>query len=1380
MKRLGILILIVVSCCKLSAADKAIHLLLTGRQDRDIMLVGRWLPLETDYGYRLTTIAAGRIWPARTAWDLRWFGGLMPKSETKFITALKAKDRPDVVVLGGQIGRTPRRQAWFYYNHEWRPNAVTEKLRAALIVYVNEGGVLVINSRTLFKTFKVKSNRGGDRGKERVYAWKPGPFDNLVPANESKKSAPFLGGVDKEDWPAWALKKTGKGKCILIELPRPVPFTKPKAHNFSFWHQFFQWAVKGDQAFPISLFLKGPIKDTNTGTPLSIPITSQIWDKTKTVSIKVTITDPFGTARVKRLLSPADIKDQQITIADTSNWPGGIFNIEINSLHADKSVIQTLKTTATILSPLKGSVKIPSMLLRKPELNWTYKIDGQSEKGLKTVLQIIDQNDRVLVSKTVSLNPDNKVEFTGVENLRNFADGSYSLQLRSYKNKVVVAGADSPFFISTKDPMYNQLSFSVWGFGDQSVRTIPLYKETGFNTLWAQSTPPAAMIADGKIQFSMIRHAQPGVTIDADDKAYRDIFRKRFLRPEKGMPVPRVQHPGMVFASTNMEIGIPVDLNAKAIYSTLFQKWLQQHYKTIEALNSSWNSQHKNWQDIKAAMPGRHGPKWKLSKDPKQSARIVDAYLFYIYQCRRQLQTWTDTVHELTDNKRGTSVHSTHWSHVGGIDYGHLINWHSWWSYDTFSWGALLHQPRFGSRPMSSSLWGFMGYPEMISLVGWHCLMNGVRNLDYWASTYPMGFGYPQVKPGNSIYTIRQTETHASRVVKKFISEIKKVESVFVKNEALTSADVAIYGAHQPWIHHYGLLAPLLRNNITPTVTDDLKTLKKFKLVFFGGGEFVSPEITTSLKSFVEAGGTLVTFPGVGRFDLHGKSWATLPGAGLDEVLGFKYPDIVREELPKEKRVFIGEEVVELGEDTVFDPRLKFSETINGSLKGLQLRASHSLRKNRMCPIRTSYRDQLSDKDISKGTKVLARYIDGNFTDMPAVLQRSLGKGQIFHLNLVQPHNNYHNSYHKDHSGFGFESIDESNQLIAALLKTAKAVPAASIRDMSDKPIPQIYARSMGSKNSKVRYLAAVSDYRQGQSHAFDSKTGNQAKEKVVISEKAISYSPNETAFYRCDKAAKAEASFNINQVGRYQLWVNVYFDRKNAVKGEANSMRILIDGKEKNPYVWHEEDARRYEIKESKELNTEEKIFGNTYRTNQWVWVSGLNYNLTKGKHTISFIAREGPVQIRGAMLINPPGILTKVSLDPKFKTQTVVDVISGKQIKLTGQSFTARFAPGEGRLFALLPYPISDLSLSTAKTIKPGDDIVCKIALADPSQKHSLALTVTANGKHLSYLDQILQTGKTTVTLKTALNDPKGKWIITVRDLSTGQSISKTVDVK
>lgn len=123
------------------------------------------------------------------------------------------------------------------------------------------------------------------------------------------------------------------------------------------------------------------------------------------------------------------------------------------------------------------------------------------------------------------------------------------------------------------------------------------------------------------------------------------------------------------------------------------------------------------------------------------------------------------------------------------------------------------------------------------------------------------------------------------------------------------------------------------------------------------------------------------------------------------------------------------------------------------------------------------------------------------------------------------------------------------------------------------------------------------------------------------------------------------------------------------------------------------------------------------------------------------------------------------------------IYDLLTGKYLGHAA-SFTTPLTPGYGQLYAALPYRVTGVRLSAPATITAGQApaLRCEV-LADHGtpEFHVLRLTVTApDGSVAGYYTKNLDAphGKCTVTLPIALNAPKGKWQVTVRDVASGMT--------
>ena len=109
----------------------------------------------------------------------------------------------------------------------------------------------------------------------------------------------------------------------------------------------------------------------------------------------------------------------------------------------------------------------------------------------------------------------------------------------------------------------------------------------------------------------------------------------------------------------------------------------------------------------------------------------------------------------------------------------------------------------------------------------------------------------------------------------------------------------------------------------------------------------------------------------------------------------------------------------------------------------------------------------------------------------------------------------------------------------------------------------------------------------------------------------------------------------------------------------------------------------------------------------------------------------------------------------------------------------------PGIGQFYALLPYAVREVSLTTPQAARQGDEVVAAFAVqADRGAAGDHVVRVTTqgpDGKEIYYLCKNIVTaqGKGEFRFALPLNAPVGDWKVTVRDLPTGTARTAAIRV-
>jgi hypothetical protein len=100
-----------------------------------------------------------------------------------------------------------------------------------------------------------------------------------------------------------------------------------------------------------------------------------------------------------------------------------------------------------------------------------------------------------------------------------------------------------------------------------------------------------------------------------------------------------------------------------------------------------------------------------------------------------------------------------------------------------------------------------------------------------------------------------------------------------------------------------------------------------------------------------------------------------------------------------------------------------------------------------------------------------------------------------------------------------------------------------------------------------------------------------------------------------------------------------------------------------------------------------------------------------------------------------------------------------------------------GEGRLFSIVPYEVSAVSLQADATVKAGEPFSLRVSVQTKGGapgEHVLALSARdPQGREAPAFSRVVRvTGTETLRFATAVNDPAGKWTLTATDLASGVS--------
>jgi hypothetical protein len=146
------------------------------------------------------------------------------------------------------------------------------------------------------------------------------------------------------------------------------------------------------------------------------------------------------------------------------------------------------------------------------------------------------------------------------------------------------------------------------------------------------------------------------------------------------------------------------------------------------------------------------------------------------------------------------------------------------------------------------------------------------------------------------------------------------------------------------------------------------------------------------------------------------------------------------------------------------------------------------------------------------------------------------------------------------------------------------------------------------------------------------------------------------------------------------------------------------------------------------------------------------------------------------------PPAVPMSIHVG---RETTVYDVRQGTWL---GRTDTIRLdlGPGEAKVYALLPYGVTGLTVDTPAAAQRGTSVPISVKLttdAKPPELHVVRMRVTTPGgrpaKH--YDDNIIaEKGAATIQLPLALNDPTGLWRLQFTEVATGVTAEAQIQIK
>ena len=1333
------------------------RVLVTGRGPGPGAIEEMWRPLVDDLGMEIVPAFTVHVNSYYADNGGEAYAGALPKEQERLMIEQLAPGegrRPvDLAIIGGRVIASPDQYSQFDRVKEtWHPGTLTPALQEALVKYVKAGGKLVFSTRQIFTDTRASAKFS--------YAWKGGPLDEILPAEDLKENLPFMDGCPREEWGRIAFRQVGEGKVVIVDPHTPSPtVAATRRREFELWGALASWMLHGNAAFPVTVSAEVPSKAV-AGAPLTVKAVLRNYECGERVFLRINVSDADGTQRFTREV-PVELprgqsREEIIEAPITNTWLTGRHMVLAQAL------IGRGRRPAASLSKF---VDVTGAF----DLSVTTDRDGYGTPGGKAQPgQSADTPIRVAVD--ISMNTEKRearrVQFSAA--LRDTWGRTLQAESRDLDLEPVARQAASLAFIMMKDyprgtywidaslasgketwarsatPVQRYGTYKpdddiVWTMwtGDHSKQWLDLYRDTGLNAICDD------FAAAERHGFKVWTRAQYCLSlaeaIPAADLAAR--FRALYAKPLAGRRDPSVWHPALTQVCQDGENGWPILLKGAA-QKAPFSEWLKRRYPSLDVLNAAWGKGYKSWDEIECAEPtsgyGVSAPRGAANTIPwSDQNRWIQEQGFDYHR------VWSQALHDATPWGVLTSATACAWSHNAGTDVIDLQCAQPWYLTTDWYWQATRGRALFGNQHGRSTHWAFIANRPVLSTAFWNAIAAGSRFVDMWTPVFPERTRYPSWDGTFNIYRPSCKHSPASLDIKALIEQISRKQRVLLDSHAVVSRDVAYYEASRGAAAEFGLFGHLFHSGFLPDLASGPKAdLSKFKVVLASGAGCVSTDDARLLKDYAAAGGVLVTFPGFAAADEHGKAFPAAPGLGLDEVLGCRLSPAGKPE----------GRIVTKGPHPALAPMPRTSMAVWADAGS-----------------------QGTVSALAEGTIVLAEYEQSRG---PALTLHPFGKGWAVHVNFGTAcgpaYAGQSRFVNRD------ENWEELRRLIEGLLAWAKASRPLVVLDSEGRGVPQVNASLLATDDGSVSYAVACCDYRQEHSLALDRATFNGAAGRIEL--RAADAAENKgtridgEALILESKDAFAEYPIKTS-AGRYQVWLDVYFDRQAARQqpqdakqpNDGNALIVSIDGKNDPP---------------DNAAGPERTVFGNTPITDRWIWQSGRWFDLERGKHTLRLAAAGWPVRVRSILLITPPALGTRLYLAawPQF----VFDVYAEKELTPKdderGCYVDLPLQPGEGKVIALLAQRPGRLSVSAPKTAKAGDLLKVAVAKTPPDGRsaqrdtHSVRLTFAGpDGREIHALRREfpLQESRE-VAVWTALSDPKGKWIIEAEDQTTGRRAS------
>lgn len=1346
-----------------------LRVLIAGIAEFEVSIYRTWMSAEREFNLKVE-VCHDQPW----SWILTHHrGGISEKQRKKFIRLLK-EDLPVVKIRSG-----------------WWPHSMPEELQKELVDYVRRGGCLIFS-----RPLPTRSVHMGPANKPKVGTtryWRGGPLSVIIPTRLESFPQPFYAGLPEGFVSEYALRRFGKGKVLIVDvgyvLDEDAPYRRATDPLFTYkaWNQIFRWLVDPN-AFPATVDIVNYSKKILAGGKLWLDLALRnysfegklrLWGGIRQKDgseVLASHHEPLPTFRTIR-------KKFEMVIPSLQD---GEYIVEVALVSDSNSIIHSAVQRFEVSQPLETVLTTDQDGYEPGErIDLTVAAKNLSAKSIVSdlVLNLTDYRSRILQQKRlrVELQPSSEKKFRvrfvmksypkGVYWIRALRDGNFPTAecevLRygkfSLREKMRWTGWIGGNNISSDTSaeeierwvrLFRRLGYTAFDGG-----LFELAKEKGFEVWnWAGSNPPRS-----PRQFERFALSSDEELVKLFEKEWLNHYIFRKLPSERGKRDPYVWHPlrtvfahnfetvycaGIAHQSTVWQLEPYRDF--RIAYAKVFREWLKKKYGSLRALNEEWGTSYERWWEIHPQdpyLPPRgefvlFNPslrwmrtKWWSAPLPRPQRNPVawfDQWRFFWETQERFWRLWSEALRRVDKYEHKTlGMYAADIApHSGTFDLAGF----SWGI-----WGQWKNRIRYGAGPYFSTTWAFFGRHDLIRTNIWRLVAFGSRYIDFW-NAFAKYF-YVCEFADHAPTATEAWNSVTAKALEEGIALVNSRQKAFLDSVNFIADDLCFftsypYNKHPFGLPHndepsigdqmddYGFADALHRSGFSPDVTDRTSELGRYKVVIASGALYISREEAREFERFVRGGGALFVFPAFAKYDRHGKLLSPYPGWGLAESFGFELA-------PSGKA----------GEFTILKSSL---------LERFQGRK-----------YRSQYRDLIVR--LAPSAEVLAEYGDG----CPALVRNRVGAGTVFLINARLK---------------GMEEF--VRRLFERLVLFAGAKRFFRLAGEPGDALRGLDAVMLQTDDRSVRYILVWATNMALGDHGLSPLEYPDTTRIVLEAERfsTIKAPVREGAVVlsKLDPPDRIVTRFTIDKPGIYKLWARVYYDRTNATAGDANSFELKIDGSYKcysRPGITHYDPPRR---------------FGDTPITDRWVWESGADYKLSAGEHTIEITATETPVLIDKIVFAKPRRVGARLLLESPLDRLVIYDSYAGKLVaprKLGTQNFIPVYLqPTEARLFSFLPYrakaPQAKLN---PRQITAGQDINIEVRVVRESGKpayclHSLQINVYApDGSELRSLSRLLSVrGGGSVSIPTALSDPKGKWVIRILDATTGLSTAVPLTVQ